>query len=389
MLAYLDHNASSPLDPPVFDAMLPYLRGCGNASSAHAAGRAARAAIDLAREQVAALVSASPGQVIFTSGGTEANNLALKGSVPLPLGPSFGERVSASIVIGATEHASLRGPAHALRRLGYRVDDIPVDGAGRVGLDALRSVLSPRTRLVSVMLANNETGVLQDIAALSGEVRAHGAIMHTDAVQAAGKIAVDFGATGAQLMSLSAHKLNGPQGVGALIVDRSLELEPLLDGGGQEQGLRGGTENVAAIVGFGAAAELALSELEQRRSAMLALRGRLERMLDGIPGVTIFAREADRLPNTVMFSVPGIDGEALLLNLDRAGFAVSSGSACASHRKGPSHVLIAMGIAPEVAQGSIRVSVGMGTTAADIDAFAAALEAQIEQFQSIAVRAWA
>jgi cysteine desulfurase len=386
MLSYLDHNASSPLDPRVLDVMLPYLRACGNASSVHTAGRAARAAIDRAREQVAALVNASPGQVIFTSGGTEANNLALKGSVPTP---SFGEYAGGSIAIGATEHASLRGPALALRRLGYRVNDILVDGAGRVSLDALRSVLNPRTRLVSIMLANNETGVLQNIAALSGEVRAHGAIMHTDAVQATGKIAVDFSATGAQLMSLSAHKLNGPQGVGALIVDRSLELNPLLDGGGQEQGLRGGTENVAAIVGFGAAAELALSEMEQRRSAMLALRGRVERMLDGIPGVVIFAREADRLPNTVMFSVPGIDGEALVLSLDRAGFAVSSGSACASHRKGPSHVLLAMGIAPEVAQGSVRVSVGMGTTAADIDAFGAALEAHVEQFQSIAVRAWA
>jgi cysteine desulfurase len=386
MLSYLDHNASGPLDPRVLDVMLPYLRACGNASSVHTAGRAARAAINLAREQVAALVNASPGQVIFTSGGTEANNLALKGSVPRP---SFGEYAGGSIAIGATEHVSLRGPAHALRRLGYRVDDIPVDGAGRVSLDALRSVLNPSTRLVSIMMANNETGVLQDIGALSGEVRARGAIMHTDAVQAAGKIAVDFNATEAQLMSLSAHKLNGPQGVGALIVDRSLELNPLLDGGGQEKGLRGGTENVAAIVGFGAAAELALSEMEQRRSAMLALRGRVEHMLDGIPGVAIFAREADRLPNTVMFSVPGIDGEALVLSLDRAGFAVSSGSACASHRKGPSHVLLAMGIAPELAQGSVRVSVGMGTTAADIDALGAALEAHVEQFQSIAVRAWA
>lgn len=386
MLVYLDHNASSPLDPRVIEVMLPYLRGCGNASSVHAAGRAARAAVDLAREQVAALVNASPAQVIFTSGGTEANNLALKGSATRS---SVGEYASGSIAIGATEHASLRGPAYALRRLGWGVDDIPVDGAGRVSLEELRSVLNPRTRLVSVMLANNETGVLQDIAALSGEVRAQGAIMHTDAVQAAGKIAVDFGATGAQLMSLSAHKLNGPQGVGALVVDRSLELEPLLEGGGQEQGLRGGTENVATIVGFGAAAELALSELEQRRSAMLTLRGRLERMLDGIPDVVIFAREADRLPNTVMFSVPGIDGEALVLSLDRAGFAVSSGSACASHRKGPSHVLLAMGIVPEVAQGSVRVSVGMGTTAADIDAFGAALAAIVEQFQSIAVRAWA
>lgn len=362
MPVYLDHNATTPLDGRVVEAMEPFLRGaCGNPSSVHRFGRLARAAVDAAREQVAALIGAQPSQVVFTSGGTEANNLALAGvAARLPRG-----RLGAS----AVEHSSLLGAAAALVKQGWQLDLIPVDDRCRVQIGALKAHLHDDTRLVSVMMANNETGVLQDIAAIADVVRAAGVLLHTDAVQAAGKLAIDFGACGAHLMSLSAHKIHGPQGVGALVVDKSLELEPLLHGGGQEGGLRGGTENVAGIVGFGAAAELAGAELEQRRAHMLGLRSVLEEFLQQQSGVVVFAGQAERLPNTVQIGVPGIDGETLLMALDRKGFAVSSGSACASGKTEPSHVLVAMGVEHELARSAIRVSLGKDTTRDDVDVF--------------------
>jgi cysteine desulfurase len=383
---YLDHNASTPLDERVLEAMLPYLTTYhGNASSRHEAGRFARAAIDRAREQVAALVGASPAQVIFTSGGTEANNLVLKG---LTLDGPPGR-----IIVSAIEHPSIRGPAYRLRRSGWEVVDAHTDLNGRVDTARLHQVLeesaNSHTRLVSIMMANNETGVVQDIAALAAEVRAFGALMHTDAVQAAGKVPVDFPASDVHAMSLSAHKLNGPKGVGALVVDKSIDLAPLLDGGGQEKGLRGGTENVAGIVGFGMAAEIAMNELEGRRTAMAALRERLEARLSQIPTLVIFGQGAARLPNTVMFAVPGIDGEALVMALNRAGFAVSSGSACSSHENKVSHVLLAMGVAPELAQGSVRVSLGSGNTGAQVEAFVGTLRNEIRRLQAMVASRWA
>ena len=346
--------------------MLPYLTSLrGNPSSVHRYGRAARQAIDNAREQVAALARAHPSEVIFTSGGTEANNTALQGAAAR-LAPG---RIAAS----AIEHSSVLAAARALTRRGWRLDTLAVDGECRVTLPALRACLKPDTRLVSVMTANNETGAIQDIAAISREARAAGAIMHTDAVQAAGKIALDFEACGAHLMSLSAHKLYGPQGVGALIVDKSVDLEPLLHGGGQEKNRRGGTENVAGIVGFGAAAELAVKEGAARATALRELRDHLEASLRVLPPVIIFAERVERLPNTVQLSVPGIDGETLLMALDRKGIAVSSGSACASGSVEPSHVLMAMGVERELARGAIRVSLGKENTRADVDAFISAL----------------
>lgn len=371
MTVYLDHNASTPLDERVAEAMLACQRATpANPSSLHRPGRAARACIDRAREQVAALVGAHPAQVIFTSGGTEANNLALHAVA--------AGREPGRLLASAVEHASLLDAARHWHRRGWRLETLAVDDQGRVRTDALRRALGADVRLVSVMAANNETGTVQDIGALAGIARAEGALFHTDAVQAAGKLALDFAAAGAQLISLSAHKLYGPKGVGALVYDKALELAPLLRGGGQEKGLRAGTENVAGIVGFGVAAELALARLDERRAHSRRLRERFEAALAPLPRVHLFAQQAERLPNTVQLAIDGIDGETLLMQLDKAGIAVSSGSACASGRTEPSHVLTAMGVAPEQARGAIRVSFGKDNTEADVDALLAALRQQID-----------
>lgn len=361
-MIYLDHNATAPLDPGARDAMLPYLGAFyGNPSSLHRLGRICRSAIDGARERVAALIGATPGEIIFVSGGTEANNLALKG---LAAGMRPGV-----VAFGATEHPSVAESALSLEKTGWRTQTLPVDGDGRL----LDGPLPADLRIASVMLANNETGTIQDIAPLAQSLRAQGVILHCDAVQAAGKIPVDFKALGVRLMTLSSHKIYGPKGVGALVVDPSVDLAPLLHGGGQERGLRGGTENVAAIVGFGKAAELALAELETRRARLSRLRERLEAGLDALPGAVIFARRAPRLPNTLQFAVAGIDGEALVMALDRRGIAVSSGSACAAGAGEPSPVLLAMGVDAETAKGAVRVSLGKDNEEADIDALLDAL----------------
>ena len=389
---YLDHNATTPLDPRVLDAMLPYLREhYGNPASVHRYGRIARAALDQAREQVATLVNAHPSQVVFTSGGTEANNYALKGvAAKLP-----SRNTARRIAISAIEHSSVLGAAQALVAQGWECDSIAVDEQCRVSLAALSVVLKAMPRLVSVMMANNETGAIQDIAAISAQVRAAGAIMHTDAVQAAGKIAIDFHASGAHLMSISAHKLHGPKGVGALVVDKSLDLEPLLHGGGHEMERRAGTENMAGIVGFGAAAILAHEELASRNTHLQTLRDTLEQRLRVMPGVVIFAAQGcasavgagaiatqvRRIANTVLIGVPAIEGETLLMELDRHDIAVSSGSACASGDPEPSHVLLAMGVDPDLARRVIRISLGKDNTLADIDKFITVLTDQITRVQ--------
>ncbi len=365
---YLDHNATAPLDERVLETMRPWLAGVhGNPSSVHRPGRAAHAALEAARAQVAALVNAEPAQVIFTGGGTEADNLALKG---VCAGTPSGR-----LVVGSIEHAAVQGPAEALNKQGWNVDTLPVDGEGRYDTAALKRLTAKRdVRLVSAMLANNETGVLQDVKTLAGIAHEAGALMHTDAVQAAGKLPVDFKALGADLMTLSAHKLNGPRGVGALLRDRRVDLTPLVHGGGQEEDLRAGTENLAGIVGFGAAAELARKELSARAGHARGLRDRLEAGLAGIPGLRIFSAGAERLPNTLQFAVPGLDGEWLVMELDKRGIAVSSGSACHSGSGEPSHVLLALGIEPALAKGALRVSFGLGNTQADADGCLAALK---------------
>ncbi|MBI5783191.1 MAG: cysteine desulfurase [Gammaproteobacteria bacterium] len=380
MPVYLDHNATTPLDSRVLEAMLPYLtEQHGNPSSVHRYGRVARAAVDRAREQVAELVNAHPSQVIFTGCGTEASNLAIKGFAAL--------NKPGLLAIGATEHPSVTEPAGTLRKNGWEVSVLPVDRQGRLIGTEIESMLKLRPALVSVMWANNETGVIQDIPALAAKVRANGGVMHTDAVQAAGKIEIDFSASGAHLMNLSAHKLNGPKGVGALFADKSVEMMPLLQGGGQEKGRRSGTENVAGIVGFGAACALAKAGLGDYGVRMRSLRDRLESELRVLGDIEIFGAPASRLPNTVCFGMRGVDGETLLLNLDRAGIAVSSGSACASSHREPSPVLHAMGIDREVALGAIRVSFGVGSTEQDADAFIAALTTQLRQLRRVTSQA--
>lgn len=374
--AYLDHNASTPLDERVLEAMLPYMRArAGNASSRHEYGRQARAAIDQARHQVAAAVNAHPTEVIFTSGGSEANNLFLKGAAAC-LKP-------AGVALGATEHPCVRQPALQLRAQGWLVHELDLDPQGSLDVErAGRWVAENRPALASVMLANNETGAVNDLVGLARAVRAQGGYIHTDAVQALGKWPLDFRVLGVHGMSLSAHKLYGPIGAGALIVDKRVELQPQIAGGGQERGVRSGTENLAAIVGFGKACELLSAEFEQRTHLMRDLRDRLEAGL-AKSGACVFAAKAQRLPNTSFFALPGIDGETLVAKLDRAGFAVASGAACSSASTAPSYTLTAMGVPPDLARGAVRVSTGRGNRVDEIERFLLALNQTVNELKSL------
>ncbi len=373
---YLDHNATTALDSRVLEAMLPYLREQqGNPTSRHSFGRAARQAVEQAREQVAAAVGAHPTQVVFTSGGTEADNLAIRG-IALAQAPS-------QLAISAIEHPAVSRPAQALQGRGWKLAKVAVNGDGVVDMDSLRDVLRGKTALVSIMAANNETGTIQPLPAIAALAREHGAVVHTDAVQALGKTALDFRALGVQAMSLSAHKINGPQGVGALVYDKRVDIQPVLYGGGQEKGLRSGTENIAAIVGFGVACELAQQQLTVHGTAMGTLRSRLEAGLRRL-GATVFGSDAERVPNTSFFAFPDIEGETLVMAMDRKGYAIASGSACSSESTEPSHVLLAMGIAPVFARGAVRVSFGRGNTAEEVEGFLQALEHELSRLKRMA-----
>ncbi len=344
--------------------MLPFLKlFYGNPSSLYRQGRLVRTAIDTAREQVAALVGVSPAQVIFTSGGTEANNLALTAVKP-----------QSTFAISAIEHPSVSEPAENLATQDRILKMIDVDKNGLVTQEAIDEISQHQPSLVSIMLANNETGVIQDLANYAHQLSDKGIIVHTDAVQALGKISVDFNALGVAMMSLSSHKIYGPKGCGALVCAKDLSLKPIILGGGQEQGLRAGTENSPAIIGFGKAAELAGLELAQRAETLLKLRLMLESRLAAIPGISIFADKAERLPNTVQFGIEGMNGEMLLMKLDQKGIAVSSGSACASGGGKPSPVLAAMGMAAKLAKSAIRISLGTTNTEAEIIEFTDLLE---------------
>jgi cysteine desulfurase len=375
---YFDHNATTPLDLRVLEGMLPYLREqYGNASSHHEYGRAARRAIDEARQRVAYAVGAHPTEVVFTSGGSEANNLFIKGAAAC-LTPG-------GLAISAIEHPCVREPAKQLRRAGWKLREIAVDENCRVAGADFQAALEERPALVSVMLANNETGVVQDIAALATQAKAARAWFHSDAVQAFGKYPLDFRAlngSGVHAMTLSAQKLGGPKGAGALVLDKRVELQPLIAGGGHERGLRSGTENVAAIVGFGLAAELAMAGLDVRAKQLAVLRAELESGL-AEQGATIFGAAAERLPNTSYFAFAGIDGETLVGKLDRAGFAVAAGAACSSANPEASHVLLAMGIESSLARGAVRVSLGPANTAAQVRDFLAALDTTILQLKGL------
>ncbi|MFU8788224.1 MAG: cysteine desulfurase family protein [Methylobacter sp.] len=364
-MIYFDHNATTPTDERVLEAMLPFLGTFyGNPSSLYRLGRIASSAIDAAREQLAALIGAQPGQIIFTSGGTEANNLALATLTD-----------QAGLAISAIEHPSITEPALHLTSLGHELSVLDVDANGLITQNAIDRVIALKPGLVSIMLANNETGVVQHIAHYADQLKIHGIRVHTDAVQALGKIPVDFNRLGVQLMSLSSHKIYGPKGCGALVFDPSVAITPILRGGAQEQGFRAGTENVAAIVGFGKAAELANTELAERQAHLLKLRTQLEQALNAIPGLTVFAGQTERLPNTVQIGIPGIDGEMLQMQLDKKAIAVSSGSACASGQNEPSPVLAAMGIEAAKAKSAIRISLGKTNTEAEIIEFTKQLTA--------------
>jgi cysteine desulfurase len=359
---YLDYNATAPVRPAVVEAMAAALAEIGNASSVHRFGRAQRAAVETAREQVARLVGARSEQVVFTAGGTEANNLALAGA--------GCDRV----VISAIEHDSVLRAAPA-------ADILPVQGDGVADLDVLAAILgrSDRPALLSLMLANNETGVIQPVAAAAQIAHAAGALVHCDAVQAIGKIAVDMHALGADYLSVSAHKFGGPQGVGALVLAEHAPLAAQLRGGGQERGRRAGTENVAAIVGFGIAAAAATAEMESM-AKLAELRDELERRAQTVaPAALVFGKSAPRLPTTSCLGLPGLSSEIQVMALDLAGVAVSAGSACSSGKVRPSHVLQAMGVDAAQAASAIRVSLGWRTTRDDVEGFIAAWGALVSR----------
>jgi len=370
---YLDHNATTPLDAGALEAMLPYLReSYGNPSSLHWFGQRARAAVEEAREQVAALVGATAPEIVFTAGGSESDNMALRGALAMASG------ARRKLVTTAVEHHAVLNTAKALRGEGHPVEIARVGEDGRVDLDDLRAKLDDATLAVSVMLANNETGVLQPVAQVARLAHERGALVHCDAVQGGGKTTLDVRALDVDLLTLSAHKLYGPKGTGCLYVRRGTKMAPLVRGGAQERNRRAGTENVAGIVGFGAAAARARQAVASEEPRIAVLRDRLELALLELPGVLRNGAEP-RVANTANVSFEGIDAEALLIALDLEGVAASTGAACAAGGIEPSHVLKAMGFSPERVQSSLRLSLGRGTTEGEVDYAAGVIRSAVER----------
>jgi cysteine desulfurase len=365
---YFDNAATSPVHPDVIRAMLPFFAGAmGNPSSLHSAGQQAKRALEEARLTVAGAIAADPKEITFTSGGTESNNLAIQGALR-------ASRRGRHLIVSAIEHHSVLNVALALRRQGYDVTLLAVDRYGVVELDALRDSLRDDTALVSVMLANNEVGTLEPLAQVAAIAHARGVLVHTDAVQAVGKMPVNVKELGVDLLSLTAHKFYGPKGAGALYVRRGTPIEPLHYGGHQERALRPGTENIAGIVGLAAAVRLAMRDLPEETARIGRLRDRLEAgVRAGIPDVTFNGHPQHRVPHISNISFAGVEGEALLLALDLQGIAVSTGSACTAGSTDPSHVLAAMGVAPDLAQGSLRLSLGRQNTEQEVDRVVQAL----------------
>ncbi len=378
---YLDHAATTPLEPAVLEAMLPFLRDdWGNASSVHSAGRAARNGIDDARDTLAKALGAQPREIIFTSGGSEADNLAVRGVADM--------RGGGHIITSAIEHEAVLATCEMLRDMG-RIDltIIGCDGAGRVDPAEVADAVRDDTILVSVMLANNEVGTVQEIAEMSRLVKERNAttLMHTDAVQGFGKLDVNAEALGADMLALSAHKIGGPKGVGALYMHSGVRVRAQMSGGGQERGRRSGTENVAGIVGFAAAATLALQRRDADTPRLRELSRRLSQIIiEAVPDVMMTGSALHRLPNIASFAVPGVATEVLLTSLDGDGVCASGGSACSSGATVASHVLEAMGVAPQVAKGALRLSMGHCTTDADVDAAAAAVIQAISRARAAA-----
>ena len=372
---YLDHNATTPLDPEVFEAMRPHFLAAGNAESRHSAGRAARRAWEGARETVARILGADPDEVVFTSGGTEANNLAV-------FGLSAPERGPGRVVSSPIEHPAVAEPVARLEAEGFAVDRPDVDREGIADADRMADAFRPETRLATLMLASNETGALQPVAGLADRAREQEIPVHTDAVQAVGRIPVDFHALGVATLSASAHKFHGPAGSGLLLVRRGIKLRPGLLGGGQQQGRRPGTVAVPMAVGLASALDRWYAEAESRRARWVALRDRLESGLVASLGAGRVVRNgpsdgAKRLPQTVNLGFPGLNGDALLMQLDLAGVCASLGSACASGSTRPSPTLVAMRVPDESLRSSVRFSLGAGTTGAEIDEAVARIVAAV------------
>jgi cysteine desulfurase len=375
---YLDHNATTPLRAEVREAMQPYLHKIfGNASSTHAFGREAAKGINRARAQVAAALGCEPQEVVFTGGGTKADNLAIKGV-------AYAQRERGDhIITTQIEHHAVLHTCQYLEQQGFRVTYLPVDGHGLVDPDDVRKVITGQTVLVSVMHANNEVGTVQPLAEVGRIARERGVLFHSDAVQSFGKLPTQVDELNVDLLTLSAHKLYGPKGVGALYIRRGTRLEPLIHGGHQEHGLWAGTENVAGIVGLGQAVELALAEMEQEAHRLADLRERLwHGIVTNLRGVRRNGHLFQTLPNTLDLCFEYLEGEMILMGLDAQGIAVSTGSACMSDALDPSHVLVAMGVPPVIAQGAVRFSLGRDSTAGQIDRVVEALTAVVEPLQA-------
>ena len=376
---YLDHNATTPLAPEVLRAMTPYLtEEFGNASSIHSVGQRARAGVEQARSQVAALLGAREKEIVFTSGGTEADNMAIRGVV------GASEHARKHIVTSAIEHHAVLNTCQALEAEGVSVTYVPVSSGGVVDPEDVRRAITPDTVLITLMHANNELGTVQPIAEIAALARERKIPFHTDAVQSAGKLPLDVKELGVDLLSLSAHKIYGPKGVGALYIRRNLPLKPLFFGGHHERDRRAGTENVAGIVGLGAAAELAAAHFEAEGKRIAALRDELERrLLERVPQAGLNGDRARRTPNTTNLYFDFAEGEPLVIALDLKGVAVSTGAACSSGAVEPSHVLTAIGLAPERARASLRFSLGRSTTREDIDYVCEVLPGVVEHLREL------
>ncbi len=384
MRVYFDYNATTPLAAEVVEAVVHVTRDLfGNASSVHHFGQQAKAAIDDARSAVAALINGDPSEVVFTGGGTEADNFALRGAADAL--EATGRK---HLIASAIEHEAVLNTLRALARRGWRTTLLPVDATGIVAPDRLREAITDDTAIVSVMHANNEIGTVQPIAELASVAHERGALMHTDAVQSAGKIPVDARTLGVDLLSLSAHKFNGPKGAGALWIKRGTRIQPILTGGKHERNRRAGTENVPAIAGLGVAARLAGRKLGDEAARIAVLRDRLEAgILRRVPGTTVNGAITPRVPNTTNISFDRVEAESLLIALDLEGVAVSTGSACSSGSLEPSHVLRAMGLPPHRTQNSLRFSLGMFSTEQEVDRVVDIIPRLVEKLRALSRKA--
>ncbi|MCU0501877.1 MAG: cysteine desulfurase [Anaerolineae bacterium] len=372
---YFDYNATTPVDPRVLEAMLPYFREqFGNPSSSHAYGLATHAAVDRARSQVADLLGCAPGEIIFTGGGSEADNLAIKGIA------EANQARGDHLITTQIEHPAVLATCRYLERRGFRVTYLPVDGYGRVSLEDVQQAITPTTILITIMHANNEVGTLQPLAAIGDLARERGLPFHTDAAQSVGKLPTRVDELGVDLLTVAGHKLYAPKGVGALFIRHGLRLESLIHGAGHEGGRRAGTENIASIVGLGEACHLAGEEITAQANRLRSLRDRLyERLATQADGVHLNGHPTERLPNTLNVSFTGIDGEALLARTSE--IAASTGSACHAGRTEPSAVLLAMGVSPELALGAVRFSLGRWTTQEEVDRVASLLAQQVKELR--------